>query len=42
MRRRAFLGIFLLPLARGQGTCAPTPALTQGPYYLREVPERRI
>lgn len=40
MKRRAFLGMLLLPLARGQGTCTPTPALTQGPYYLREVPER--
>ncbi len=34
------MGMLLLPLARGQGACAPTPALTQGPYYLREVPER--
>ena len=40
MQRRAVFGLFLLPLARGQGTCAPTPALTQGPYYLRDVPQR--
>ncbi|GGM95943.1 catechol 1,2-dioxygenase [Thermus composti] len=40
MKRRAFLGLFLLPLARGQA-CTPTPALTEGPYYLREVPRRQ-
>jgi protocatechuate 3,4-dioxygenase beta subunit len=40
VKRRALLGLFLaLPLARGQA-CTPTPALTQGPYYLRDVPER--
>ncbi|APD08976.1 MULTISPECIES: intradiol ring-cleavage dioxygenase [Thermus] len=40
MRRRALMGLFLLPLARAQGACRPTPALTEGPYYLREVPQR--
>jgi hypothetical protein len=40
MKRRALLGLFLaLPLARGQA-CTPTPVLTQGPYHLRDVPER--
>lgn len=40
MKRRTLLGLLLsLPLARAQ--CPPTPALTEGPYYLREVPRRR-
>ncbi|GAA6743691.1 intradiol ring-cleavage dioxygenase [Thermus antranikianii] len=40
MKRRTLLGFFLsLPLARAQ--CPPTPPLTEGPYYLREVPRRR-
>lgn len=39
MKRRALLGLFLLPLARSQ--CPPTPALTEGPYYLRDVPRRQ-
>ncbi|GLV47972.1 catechol 1,2-dioxygenase [Thermus sp. LT1-2-5] len=41
MKRRSLLALFLLPWARGQGACRPTPALTEGPYYLREVPQRQ-
>lgn len=42
MKRRTLLGLLaLFPLARGQGGCTPTPALTEGPYYLREVPRRQ-
>jgi protocatechuate 3,4-dioxygenase beta subunit len=39
MKRRTLLALLALPLARGQA-CTPTPALTEGPYYLRDVPER--
>lgn len=40
MKRRTLLGLLLsLPLARAQ--CPPTPSLTEGPYYLREVPKRK-
>lgn len=42
MKRRTLLSLLaLFPLARGQGGCTPTPALTEGPYYLREVPRRQ-
>ena len=37
MQRRAVFGLFLLPLALGQRTCAPTPALILVRYYLRDV-----
>ncbi|WP_105316990.1 intradiol ring-cleavage dioxygenase [Thermus tenuipuniceus] len=39
MKRRTLLGLFLLPLARAQ--CPLTPALTEGPYFLRDVPRRQ-
>lgn len=41
MHRRAFLVLPLLAWVRAQGGCPPTPALTEGPYWLREVPRRK-
>ena len=43
MRRRAFFatGILLLaPAAWAQGTCAPTPADMEGPFYKPDAPRR--
>lgn len=41
MKRRTLLALLLgLAYPRGQAACAPTPSLTAGPYYLRDVPRR--